>query len=194
MKKSLGANTFAMPSPVWVVGSYGEGGEPNIMTAAWGGICCSAPPCVAVSLQKPRATYQNILNHQAFTISIPSSIHLVETDYVGIASGKNSDKFSIAKLTAVKSDLVDAPYVQEFPLILECKLLQAIELGMHTQFIGEIVDVKAEEHVLDEKGMPTLEKVNPIVFSAPERMYYRIGHPLEKSHSVGLKLRKIPEK
>jgi flavin reductase (DIM6/NTAB) family NADH-FMN oxidoreductase RutF len=190
MKKSLGANTIAMPAPVWVVGTYGENGEPNIMTAAWGGICCSVPPCVTVSLQKPRATYNNIIKNQAYTISIPSSIHLIETDYVGIASGKNTDKFSIANLTPIKSDLVNAPYVEEFPLVLECKLLQVIELGLHTQFIGEIVDVKADEHVLGENGLPTLEKVNPFIFSPPEGMYYRIGHPLEKSHSVGLKLRK----
>ncbi|HEY3423923.1 MAG TPA: flavin reductase family protein, partial [Negativicutes bacterium] len=120
MKKSLGAHTFAMPSPVWVVGTYGENGEPNIMTAAWGSICCSVPPCVAVSLQKVRASYDNILKHKAFTISVPSQEHLVEADYVGIDSGKKVDKFSTTKLTPVRSELVNAPYVQEFPLVLEC--------------------------------------------------------------------------
>jgi flavin reductase (DIM6/NTAB) family NADH-FMN oxidoreductase RutF len=190
MKKSLGANTFAMPAPVWVVGTYGENGEPNIMTAAWGSICCSVPPCVAVSLQKPRASYANILKNKAFTISIPSTTHLIETDYVGVISGKNADKFSVANLTPVKSDIVNAPYVEEFPLVLECKLLQVVEIGIHTQFIGEIIDAKAEESVLGEKGLPTLEKVNPFLFSPPERRYYAIGEPLEQSHSVGLKLRK----
>jgi len=190
MKKSLGAHTFAMPTPVWVVGSYGENGQPNIMTAAWGGICCSAPPCVTVSLQKIRGSYDNIIKNKAFTISIPSSIHMIETDFVGIASGKNTDKFSLANLTAVKSDIVNAPYVGEFPLVLECNLLQVVEIGLHTQFIGEIMDVKADESVLGQNGLPTLEKVNPFLFSPPERMYYSIGQSLQPSHSIGLKLRK----
>ncbi|MBC2580054.1 flavin reductase family protein [Clostridium sp. DJ247] len=142
MKKSLGANTFAMPTPVWVVGTYGENGDPNIMSAAWGGICCTVPPCVAISLQKnpkPRASHSNILRNEAFTISIPSSTHMLEADYAGIASGKNTDKFSVTKLTPVRSDVVNAPYVKEFPLVIECKLLQVIEIGSETQFIGEII-------------------------------------------------------
>ncbi|MBU2700405.1 flavin reductase (DIM6/NTAB) family NADH-FMN oxidoreductase RutF [Sporomusaceae bacterium BoRhaA] len=190
MKKSLGAKTFAMPAPVWVVGTYGENGEPNIMTAAWGGICCSVPPCVAVSLQKPRASYANILAHKAFTINIPSAAHLTETDYVGIISGKNEDKFSAVKLTPVKSDIVDAPYVKEFPLVLECKLLQVVEIGLHTQFIGEIIDVKAEENVLGEKGLPILERVNPFLFSPSEGKYYAVGQFLEQSFSSGSKFKK----
>lgn len=190
MKKSLGANTFAMPAPVWVVGTYGENGEANIMTAAWGGICCTAPPCVAISLQKVRASYTNIIKNKAFTISVPSHKHVVEADYVGIDSGKNIDKFAATKLTPIPSEIVNAPYVEEFPLVLECKLLHTIEIGLHVQFIGEIMDVKADESVLGDKGLPTLEKVSPLVFSTTEHKYYKIGEFLEKSHSVGLKLRK----
>ena len=190
MKKSIGAKTFAMPTPVWVVGTYGENGEPNIMTAAWGGICCSEPPCVAVSLQKIRASYDNIIKHKAFTINIPSQKYVVEADYVGIVSGKRIDKFAVSGLTAVKSELVDAPYIQEFPLILECRLLHTIEIGLHTQFIGEIVDVKADEAVLGENGLPVLEKVNPFSFSPPDRMYYGVGQDLGRAFSLGLKLGK----
>src|SRR6266511_2691051 len=101
MKKSLGARTLALPTPVWVVGTYGENGEPNIMTAAWGGICCSSPPSVGISLQKPRASYNNIVKTGAFTVSIPSQKYVVEADYAGIASGKNADKFSTTGLTPV---------------------------------------------------------------------------------------------
>jgi len=190
MKKSVGANTFAMPTPVWVVGTYDEQGKPNIMTAAWGGICCSIPPCVAVSLQKPRATYDNIMRYKAFTISIPSHLHAAEADYAGLVSGKNVDKFAATGLTAVRSELVDAPYVGEFPLILECRLLQTVEIGIHTQFIGEIIDVKADESVLNEKGLPSLAKVSPIVFSPPEREYYHIGQQLGTAFSIGAALKK----
>ncbi|KNZ40919.1 flavin reductase family protein [Acetobacterium bakii] len=187
MKKSIGPKTFAMPSPVWVVGTYGEDDQPNIMTAAWGGICCSVPPCVTISLQKPRATYDNILKRKAFTISIPSSKHAVEADYVGIAGGKNADKFEVTGLTPVKSELVDAPYVEEFPLILECRLVQTVELGIHTQFIGEIIDVKADLDVLNEKGVPSLERVSPFVFSASDKGYYTIGEQLGQAFSIGMK-------
>lgn len=190
MKKSVGAKTFALPTPVWVIGSYDENGSPNIMTAAWGGICCSVPPCVTVSLQKIRASYDHITKHKAFTVSIPSQQHLSEADYVGMVSGKKVDKFAATGLTAVRSELVDAPYVKEFPLILECRLLHTIDLGQHTQFIGEILDVKADEAVLGENGLPELGKVSPFTFSPPEMKYYSIGQYLGKAYSVGAKLGK----
>ena len=189
MKKSIGAKTFALPSPVWVVGTYGEDDDPNIMTAAWGGICCSGPPCVTVSLQKPRATYENIMKRKAFTISIPSSRQVAEADYAGLVSGKDTNKFAMAALTAVKSEMVDAPFVGEFPLILECRLVQTVDLGVHTQFIGEIIDVKADYDVLDEKGVPSLEKVSPFVFSASDREYYAIGEQIGQAFSIGMKFK-----
>ena len=107
------------------------------MTAAWAGICCSNPPCVAVSLQKSRYTYENIVEQKAFTLNIPSEVLVKVVDYLGITSGRKSDKFAVAGLTPVKSTLVNAPYIEEFPMILECKLLQTVEIGSHTQFIGE---------------------------------------------------------
>ena len=189
MKNSISANVFAMPSPVWVVGTYGENDIPNIMTAAWAGICCSTPPCIAVSLQKTRASYENILKRNAFTINIPSSKLVAEADYAGIVSGKTVNKFTMAHLTPVKSELVDAPYIEEFPLILECRLIHTIDIGLHTQFIGEIIGIKADDDVLNEKGIPTLEKVLPFVFSSTDRAYYRIGEQLEPAFSIGMKFK-----
>ena len=184
MKKSLGAKTLLYPTPVSVVGTYNREGTPNIMTAAWVGVCCSRPPCVSVSLRKATYTYGNIVERRAFTISIPSEKYVKETDYVGIASGRDVDKFSNAKLTPAKSEVVDAPYVEEFPLVLECKLLHTIEIGLHTQFIGEIVDVKADEAVLDN-GIPDMKKVNPILFVPEARTYYGVGSFLGKAFSIG---------
>jgi len=191
MKKSLGATIHAMPSPVWVVGSYGNKGEANMMTAAWGGICCSSPPCIAISLQKSRLTYANILEHNAFTISIPSQGYAMEADYIGIVSGKNTDKFSVTGLTPVKSDVVNAPYVKEFPIVIECTLLHMLDIGLHTQFIGQIVDVKADEEVLGEKGVPAMDKVNPIICCASDRMYYALGEYLGRAYTLGLKLSEV---
>lgn len=185
MKKSMGARTLVFPTPVWVVGTYDKEGTPNMMTAAWGGICCSKPPCVAISLRKATYTYGNLMERKAFTVNVPSEARGREADYIGIVSGKNVDKFAATGLTPVRSELVDAPYVKEFPLVLECKLLRTVEIGLHTQFIGEIVDVKADESVLGEGGLPDIEKVKPIVYAPEIRTYHGIGGKLGSAYSLG---------
>ena len=185
MKKSLGAKTLVYPTPVFIVGTYDKAGKPNAMTAAWGGICCSQPPCVAVSLRKATYTHGNIVARRAFTISIPSEKHVRQADYLGLVSGRSVDKFATAKLTPVKSDLVDAPYVKEFPLVLECKLAHTIELGLHTQFVGEILDVKAEDTVLDGKGHVDIKKMKPLAFTPDTQSYYGIGKLVAQAFSAG---------
>lgn len=192
MKKSIGAKTIIYPIPILVVGTYDKAGKPNVMTAAWGGICCSSPPCVAVSLRKATYSYGNIVERKAFTINIPSETYVKEIDYFGIVSGKNKDKFSAAGLTPVKSDLVDAPYVKEFPFALECRMLHTIEIGLHTQFIGEIMDIKADESMLDENGSLDIEKIKPILFAPESRTYYRVGQYLGKAFSIGKEIGKEP--
>lgn len=185
MKKSLGAKTLVYPTPVFVVGTYDKAGKPNAMTAAWGGICCSQPPCVAVSLRKATATHGNIMARRAFTISLPSEEHVRQADYFGLVSGRSVDKFAGARLTPVKSDLVDAPYVKEFRLVLECRLTQTIELGLHTQFVGEILDVKAEEAVLGGRGLVDIKKLKPLVFAPDTQSYYGIGGFVGQAFSAG---------
>lgn len=178
MKISIGAKTIAHPHPTYVVGSYDKKGSPNIMAAAWGGICCSKPPCIAISLRKATLTYHNIMHSKAFTVNIPSAKYIEEVDYVGMASGKNTDKFEDTKLTPIKSKIVNAPMVAEFPYSLECKLVKTLELGLHTQFIGEILDIKADEQILTN-GEPDIEKVKPIIYATGARLaYYTISHKL----------------
>jgi flavin reductase (DIM6/NTAB) family NADH-FMN oxidoreductase RutF len=188
MKKSLGAKTLVYPTPVFVVGTYGADGKPNVMTASWGGICCSQPPCVAVSLRKATYTHGNIVARRAFTISIPSENHLKQVDHIGLVSGRDGDKFAKTRLTPVKSSLVDAPYVGEFPLVLECRLAHTFELGLHTQFVGEILDVKADESVLDNGGLCDIKKVRPFLFTPDTQEYFAIGNRLGKAFSVGASL------
>ena len=185
MKKSLGAKTLVYPTPVFVVGTYDPAGKPNVMTASWGGICCSQPPCVAVSLRKATYTHGNLLARKAFTLSIPSEDYVRQADYFGLVSGRNVDKFAAAKLTPVRSELVDAPYVKEFSLVVECKLAHVIELGLHTQFIGEVMDVKAEESVMVKGGLVEITKVKPLVFAPDTQAYYGIGHFVGQAFSVG---------
>jgi flavin reductase (DIM6/NTAB) family NADH-FMN oxidoreductase RutF len=185
MKESISAKTIVYPAPVLVVGTYDEEGKPNAMTAAWGGICCSSPPCVTVSLRKATYSYGNIVESKAYTLNIPSEQYVNEADYFGIASGKSVDKFKTTGLTPVKSELVNAPYIQEFPMVLECKLLHTFEIGLHTQFIGEVIDVKADESVLNDNGMPDIEKVKPIIFAPSVRTYHGIGGKLGNAFSIG---------
>jgi flavin reductase (DIM6/NTAB) family NADH-FMN oxidoreductase RutF len=185
MKKSLGAKTLLYPTPVLVVGSYDKEGRANVMTASWGGICCSSPPCIAVSLRKVTFSYGNVMERQAFTISVPSEEYLSKADYFGTVSGKNVDKFALSGLTPVKGDFVDAPYVGEFPLVIECKVLKTVEIGIHTQFIGEIMDVKADESVIDGNGVPDIEKLKPAIFTPESRGYYGVGRYLGKAFSIG---------
>jgi flavin reductase (DIM6/NTAB) family NADH-FMN oxidoreductase RutF len=185
MKKSLGAKTLLYPTPVLVVGSYDKEGRANVMTASWGGICCSSPPCIAVSLRKVTFSYGNVIERQAFTINIPSEEYLSKADYFGTVSGKNEDKFAVSGLTPVKGDFVDAPYVKEFPLVIECKVLKTVEIGIHTQFVGEIMDVKADESVIDGSGVPDIEKLKPAIFTPESRSYYGVGKRLGKAFSMG---------
>lgn len=185
MKKSLGAKTLLFPTPVLMVGSYDREGNPNLMNAAWGGICCSQPPCIAVSLRKATYTYASIVARKAFTISIASEGTMVAADFVGITSGSDVDKFTHANLTEVRSKVVDAPYAAEFPLVLECRLLHTLEIGLHTQFIGEIIDVKADQDVLDADGLPDIMKIKPLIFDTGHRGYHGVGPLLGLAFTVG---------
>ncbi len=184
MKKSLGARTLLFPTPVLIVGSYDAKGVPNMMNAAWGGIASSEPPCVTVSIRKHRKTYENILLTKAFTVSVPSEKYMKEADYVGIVSGKAEDKFKATGLTPFKSDVVNAPYVAEFPLVLECVLKETHDLGAHTQFIGEIKDVKADETVLNAKGFPDPDKMKAFMFDPCTGGYYATGRFLGQAFTA----------
>jgi flavin reductase (DIM6/NTAB) family NADH-FMN oxidoreductase RutF len=189
MKKSFGPKTLIYPTPVWVVCTYDREGKPNGMTAAWAGVACSQPPCVSVSLRKATYSYQSIIDRKAFTVCVPSEDQVRAADYFGIASGRDVNKFEETGLTAVKSDLVDAPYVAEFPMILECRLIDRHEIGLHTQFIGEILDVKVDDDRLNGAGNPDIEKVRPLVYSPTVQTYHGIGCEVGRGYSIGKKPR-----
>jgi flavin reductase (DIM6/NTAB) family NADH-FMN oxidoreductase RutF len=189
MRRSLGAKTLLYPTPVLIVGTYDLQGRPNAMTASWGGICCSGPPCVAVAIRRSRHTYDNILAKKEFTVSIPSGSHVAEADYLGMVSGKDEDKFQATGLTPVRSDIVDAPYIKEFPLALECRMLHMLDLGQHTQFIGEILDVKAEEGIMDGEKVD-VEMLDPFWYAPGSATYYDMGKKIDQGHSVGKRFAK----
>lgn len=188
MKTSVGAKPLVFPTPVFVVGTYDAQGKPNAMAVAWGGICNSKPPMLSISVRKATYTYGNLMERKAFTVSIPSAEHLQVADYFGVASGRDADKFAVAGVTAERSTLVDAPYVAEFPWVLECKVFEIHELGLHVQFIGEILDVKFDENCLDEGGKPVMDKLRPFAWSPADNRYYSLSDELGRGFSEGRKL------
>ena len=138
-----------------------------------------------------KATYShgNIIRRKAFTVNVPSERHVKEADYCGMVSGRSVDKFAATGLTPVRGDVVDAPLIEECSLVLECRLAHTIELGLHTQFVGEIVDVKIDEESLDPDGLPDVEKLRPICFAPEARLYYGLGQSLGEAFSLGKTLR-----
>lgn len=188
MKKSFGAKTLIFPAPVWCVGTYDADGKPNVMTIAWGGICCSNPPCVTISLRKATYTYDCIVSRKAFTLSVASEQFVKHADYFGMASGRNVDKFKETGLTPQRSEIVDAPFVAEFPMVLECSLIHSHEIGLHTHFVGEIKDVKIDEALLSADGKPDIEKVRPLVFSPETRKYHGVGALVGNAFEIGKSL------
>jgi flavin reductase (DIM6/NTAB) family NADH-FMN oxidoreductase RutF len=182
--------TVLHPHPVLLVGTYGADGRPNLMNAAWGGICCSQPPCVAVSLREATLTYHNILHSQAFTVGLPSRKQVELADYVGIVSGRDRDKFRDTGLTPLRSGKVNAPLAVELPFSLECRLFQHHQLGTHTIFIGEIAGIQADEDVLGPNGLPDIEKTQAILWGGlGSNHYFSVGERIARAFSVGKALK-----
>ena len=175
MKKSLGPKAYLFSLPTIVVGSYDQNDRPNIMTASWIGVVNSDPVMISVSLRKATYSYDSLLKQKAFTLSIPSKNHIAEMDYVGTLSGRQRDKFSDTGLTPIKSKLVHAPYIDEFPVVLECRLVKSDDLGLHTMFVAEVLDVKIDQDYLKENGMPDVAKLAPVSFGYGDREYYELG-------------------
>lgn len=185
-KVSLGTAPLVSPAPSFLIGSYDAEGKPNIMAAAWAGICCSEPLSIAVGIRPQRFSHDSIIIHKAFTVNIAPVSLMAEADFVGMASGRRYDKFAMTGLTPLRAEKVNAPYAVECPVIMECALSQIISLGVHTLMIGEILDVKADEDCLDPTGKyPDCLKVDALVFDPGSGGYYRIGERVGEAFGAG---------
>lgn len=184
-KRSLGPQPLLYPEPVLLVATYDEQGQPNVMTAAWGGICNSEPVSLMIGVRPSRHTHRAVMSRKAFTVGIATEEMAAAADYVGIVSGRRQNKFMAAGYTAVRSDKVDAPYIAECPVILECALTYTLELGTHTLMVGQIMDVKADEDCLNADGVPDFNKFRPLIFDSGTRRYYGMGNFVADAFSVG---------
>lgn len=187
---SLGPQAFITPAPVLLVGTYDAEGRPNAVAAAWGGICCTQPPCLAVSLRRNTWSSLSIQQRQAFSISIPGRAQVGQADFCGLVSGRTENKFQMLGLTPQPGDHVDAPYVAECPVVLELLLRHTLELGSHIQFVGEIMDVKVAEACLTPEGLPDPARIDALSFMPLSKEYYGMGEFIARASAVGKTVRR----
>ena len=189
MLKDLGVKPYLFPMPVLMITTYGDDDKVDVMNMAWGGIC--AQNMVALNIDEDHKTSENIKKRGAFTLSIADVDHIEEADFFGIATGnKMEDKFERTGLHAVKSTRVDAPIVQEFPVTLECKVVECQNTAYGFRVLGEIVNVLADEKVLNEKGNVDPEKLNAFVVDQFQSGYYAIGEKVGQAWKSGAGLMK----
>lgn len=184
MRKNFGAKTWLYPMPVLIIGTYDEQGVPNAMNAAWGGIYDTDQ--VMVCLAHDHKTTENIKKSGAFTVSFATAQTVIPCDYVGIVSANDvPEKFTKAGFHATKSEYVNAPLIDELPMTLECTLVKFNEDGI---CVGQIVNVSADEKILDEKGKIDAEKLAPICYDGVTHAYRVLGEKVGQAFSDGKKI------
>ena len=186
MRKNFGAQNWLYPMPVLIIGSWNSDGSANAMTAAWGGIHDTKQ--LAVCIDPGHLTADNVMRTGCFTVSIGDVRHVAECDYLGIVSGRETpDKTAKAGLHAIASEFVDAPYFAEFSMALECRLVSFDKTTGCT--VADIVNVNADENVLNENGDISPEKLEPVIFDAVHHTYRKIGGVAGFAFKDGLKLK-----
>jgi len=184
MKKDLGVAPYLFPMPVLMIATYNEDETVDVMNMAWGGIC--SENMVALNLEESHKTVANLKNTKAFTLSIADAAHIAESDFFGIASANTmKDKFARSKMTAVKSSRVNAPIIEEYPLTLECKVVEFQQQPYGLRVLGEIVNVLAEENILDAKGKVDAAKLNAFAFDQFRSGYYKVGEKIGQAWNAG---------
>lgn len=175
--------------PTYMIGTYNEDDSVDVMMMAWGGIC--AEDMVALNLAADHKTVANIKARGAFTLAVPGTDTIKESDFLGIASSNDmKDKFERTHLHAEKSSLVDAPIILEYPLTLECEMVEMQNQPYGLRILGKIVNVKADERILDEKGKINAGKIHAFAFDQMQNGYYEIGEKIGKVWNAGASLMK----
>lgn len=186
MRKNFGAKPYIYPQPVLIIASYDENGIANAMNAAWGSICADTQ--ISMCLSAGHKTVRNILARKAFTVSMADAAHVAECDYVGIISGSNEpDKLAKAGFHTTRAEFVDAPLIDELPMALECRLVSYDEESF--RMIGEIVNVSADERILNEDGKIDPVRLDPITFDTVNSAYLKLGGKAGNAFLDGLKLK-----
>ena len=167
--------TLLYPVPAVMVSCATKDGRGNIATVAWTGTVCSEPPMLSISMRKSRYSYGLLVESGEFVVNIPSLRLVRETDYCGVMSGRDVDKFAMAGLTRGPGSSVNVPIIMECPVNIECAVRQTIELGSHTMFVAEVTAVQVSEHLLTSSGRTSC--VNRVLSSAAPRIRCTPGTP-----------------
>ena len=184
MMKDLGVKPYLYPMPTYMIGTYNEDDSVDVMMMAWGGIC--AEDMVALNLEADHKTVANLKARNAFTLSVPGMDTIKESDFLGTASGnKFPEKFSRTGLHAQKSTRVDAPIITEYPLTLECEVVEMQQQPYGLRVLGRIVNVLADEKVLDELGRVDAGKLNAFAFDQMRNGYYAMGEKVGLAWNIG---------
>lgn len=177
MKVKESPSTALFPCPVVLVTCVDHTGKPNIITLAWAGVACSDPPMLGLGIRPHRYSYGLIEESGEFVVNIPTKKILKETDFCGMVSGKDVDKFSETGLTPEPAEKVKPPLIRQCPVNIECVVKKKIPLGVHHLFLGEVVLVHVDQDILNEKGRIDFTKVSPFVYNHDEywSLYQKIG-------------------
>ena len=179
------------PAPAVVASAYDEEGNAHACTLAFATMCSHHPPAVMIAINSTlkRKTLKSILNTKEFCLAFPSVEHMEEVDYLGIESGYNQDKLERINYHHHKAMKVNAPIIDEFKVSLECRVMHIVEVGSHTQITGEIVNVQAEESVVNDKGKIEFTLLDPLGYDDITHSYYMIGDKISDAFKAGLKFR-----
>lgn len=187
MRKALNLTEGIFPMPVLMIATYNDDGSVNVMNAAWGTM--QERSRVALNLTETHKTVQNIKARKAFTVSIADAAHVVQADYFGVVSGnRESKKFENSGLTATKSDVVDAPIVNEFPICMECEFIEFQDNTYGCGVIGKVVRITADEKVMNGDTID-MSLVNAIAFDPYTHGYYKVTERVGEAFKDGLQLK-----
>lgn len=184
-KQTWKPGNMLYPVPAVLVSCRDKNGKDNVLTVAWAGTICSDPAMLSISVRKERYSYEMIKESGAFVVNLTTRALIQATDYCGVKSGRDEDKFVNAKLTKGEAQKVNAPIIMESPVNIECKVKQILELGSHDMFIAEVVNVQVSEDYMDEKGTFHMENTDLVAYS--HGRYYALG---EELGSFGYSVRK----
>ena len=188
-KQTWKPGNMVYPLPAVLVSVADKNGKDNLITVAWVGTVCTNPPMVSISVRPERYSYQMLRESGEFVINLTTEALAFATDYCGVCSGRDVDKFQVTGLTREKADFVKAPMVAESPVSIECRVKEVLELGSHHMFLADVLAVHAEEAYIDEKNKFQLNQAKPLVYSHGE--YLGVG---KKLGTFGYSIRKKKKK
>ena len=188
MRKNIKTTDALFPMPVLMIATYNEDGSVDVMNAAWGMMIDR--DVVALNLTETHKTVKNIKARGAFTVSIADAKHVKEADYFGVVSGNNTpNKFENSGLTATKSEVVDAPIVNEFPICMECEFIEYQDNEYGCGVVGKVVNVTADEVIMKDDNVD-ISLVDAIAFDPYTHGYYRVGERVGNAFKDGFELKK----